>query len=126
MMTLVKRGPAILLARNIAVPAGGRMSALAGFVEPGESVEDAVHRITPRDESAPLACRHDRAQVVLLDAVPDADAVGAGPRVDRQDLPLVMEATSNGGLKFLYLDARNPLGHYLEYVWSAPRPEATT
>ena len=44
MMTLVKRGPAILLARNIAVPAGGRMSALAGFVEPGESVEDAVHR----------------------------------------------------------------------------------
>ena len=44
MMTLVKRGPAILLARNIAVPPGGRMSALAGFVEPGESVEDAVHR----------------------------------------------------------------------------------
>ena len=44
MMTLVKRGDAILLARNIAVPPGGRMSALAGFVEPGESVEDAVHR----------------------------------------------------------------------------------
>ena len=44
MMVLVKRGPAILLARNIAVPAGGRMSALAGFVEPGESIEDAVHR----------------------------------------------------------------------------------
>ena len=44
MMTLVKRGPAILLARNIAAPPGGRMSALAGFVEPGESVEDAVHR----------------------------------------------------------------------------------
>lgn len=38
-------------------------------------------------------------------------------RVDRQDLPLVMEATSNGGLKFLYLDARGTLGHYLEYVW---------
>ena len=44
MMTLVKRGDAILLARNIAVAPGGRMSALAGFVEPGESVEDAVHR----------------------------------------------------------------------------------
>ena len=44
MMTLVKRGRDILLARNIAVPPGGRMSALAGFVEPGESVEDAVHR----------------------------------------------------------------------------------
>ena len=44
MMVLVKRGPAILLARNIAVPAGGRMSALAGFLEPGESIEEAVHR----------------------------------------------------------------------------------
>jgi NAD+ diphosphatase len=44
MMALVRRGPSILLARNVAVPAGGRMSALAGFLEPGESVEDAVHR----------------------------------------------------------------------------------
>lgn len=44
MMVLVKRGPAVLLARNVAVPAGGRMSALAGFVEPGESIEDAIHR----------------------------------------------------------------------------------
>jgi len=44
MMVLVKKGDAILLARNVAVPAGGRMSALAGFLEPGESVEDAVHR----------------------------------------------------------------------------------
>src|SRR5207245_9941899 len=44
MMVLVTRGPEILLACNIAVPAGGRMSALAGFLEPGESVEDALHR----------------------------------------------------------------------------------
>jgi NAD+ diphosphatase len=44
MMVLVKRERAILLARNAAVPAGGRMSALAGFLEPGESAEDAVHR----------------------------------------------------------------------------------
>jgi NAD+ diphosphatase len=44
MMVLVKKGDAILLARNAAVPAGGRMSALAGFLEVGESVEDAVHR----------------------------------------------------------------------------------
>jgi NAD+ diphosphatase len=44
MMTLVRRGDSILLARNVAVPVGGRMSALAGFLEPGESVEDAIHR----------------------------------------------------------------------------------
>ena len=44
MMVLVRRGDSILLARNVAVPAGGRMSALAGFLEPGESVEEAIHR----------------------------------------------------------------------------------
>ena len=44
MMVLVKKGDAILLARNVIVPPGGRMSALAGFLEPGESVEDAIHR----------------------------------------------------------------------------------
>jgi len=44
MMVLVKKGAAILLARNVIVPPGGRMSALAGFLEPGESVEDAIHR----------------------------------------------------------------------------------
>lgn len=44
MMVLVRRGDQILLARNVAVPAGGRMSALAGFLEPGESIEEAIHR----------------------------------------------------------------------------------
>ena len=44
MMVLVRRGDAILLARNAAVPPGGRMSALAGFLEAGESVEEAIHR----------------------------------------------------------------------------------
>jgi NAD+ diphosphatase len=44
MMVLVRRGDSILLARNVAVPPGGRMSALAGFLEAGESVEEAIHR----------------------------------------------------------------------------------
>lgn len=43
MMVLIKRGDAILLARNIVAPPG-RMSALAGFLEAGESVEEAIHR----------------------------------------------------------------------------------
>lgn len=43
MMVLVKKGDAILLARNGAWPPN-RFSALSGFVEPGETVEEAVHR----------------------------------------------------------------------------------
>jgi NAD+ diphosphatase len=42
MMVLVRRGPAILLARH--ARGTGRWSALAGFLEAGESIEDAVHR----------------------------------------------------------------------------------
>lgn len=43
MMCLVTRGREILLARNVNFPAG-RYSALAGFLEAGESIEDAIHR----------------------------------------------------------------------------------
>lgn len=43
MMTLVKRGDSILLARHTASPMP-RYTALAGFLEAGESIEDAIHR----------------------------------------------------------------------------------
>ena len=43
MMCLATRDKQILLARNVNFPAG-RYSALAGFLEAGESIEDAVHR----------------------------------------------------------------------------------
>jgi len=39
-------------------------------------------------------------------------------KVDKQDFPLVMERANDDQLKFLYLDARSVLGHYLEYVWT--------
>lgn len=42
MMVLVRRGREILLARHNRGP--GRYTALAGFLEAGESIEDAVHR----------------------------------------------------------------------------------
>ena len=43
MMVLVTRGRELLLARGVNFPPG-RYSALAGFLEAGESIEDAVHR----------------------------------------------------------------------------------
>jgi hypothetical protein len=39
-------------------------------------------------------------------------------RVAQQDLPVAMERDLGGdNLKFLYLDARKQVGHYLEYTW---------
>jgi NAD+ diphosphatase len=43
MMVLIKKGEAILLARHTA-HGSNRFSALAGFLEAGESIEEAVHR----------------------------------------------------------------------------------
>jgi NAD+ diphosphatase len=43
MMVLVTRGSELLLARSHRFPAG-MYSALAGFVEPGETIEDCIHR----------------------------------------------------------------------------------
>jgi NAD+ diphosphatase len=43
MMVLIRRGDSILLARHSASPTGF-FTALAGFLEAGESVEDAIHR----------------------------------------------------------------------------------
>jgi len=43
MMVLIKKGNEILLARHVISPTG-RFSALAGFLEAGESIEEAIHR----------------------------------------------------------------------------------
>ncbi|MER1968309.1 NAD(+) diphosphatase [Castellaniella sp. GW247-6E4] len=43
MMVLIRRGPQILLARH-ATYATARYTALAGFVEAGENIEEAIHR----------------------------------------------------------------------------------
>jgi NAD+ diphosphatase len=43
MMVLIKKGDAILLAHHGRSPSG-RFSPLAGFLEAGESIEDAIHR----------------------------------------------------------------------------------
>lgn len=40
-------------------------------------------------------------------------------RVDQQSCPVVLEGGSDE-LKFIYLDARELVGHYLEYTWMTP------
>lgn len=40
--------------------------------------------------------------------------------IERQKFPLVLKGNSSSGLKFVYADARDTLGHYLEYTWVPP------
>ena len=41
-------------------------------------------------------------------------------RVGEQPYPVVFEGEGSSGLKFLFLDARQLLGHYLEFCWMTP------
>lgn len=40
--------------------------------------------------------------------------------VERQKLPIVYRGDTSSGLKFIYADARDTLGHYLEFTWVPP------
>jgi len=40
-------------------------------------------------------------------------------QVENQPLPVILEG-GDENLRFLYLDARDTVGHYLEYVWMTP------
>lgn len=41
-------------------------------------------------------------------------------QVDEEKRPVVMEGGTPGHLLWLYIDARDTLGHYLEYCWMTP------
>ena len=40
--------------------------------------------------------------------------------LERQKQPIVMEGGTPGHLSWLYVDARDTVGHYLEYCWMTP------
>jgi Glyoxalase/Bleomycin resistance protein/Dioxygenase superfamily len=41
--------------------------------------------------------------------------------LDRQKVPIAMEGGTPGHLLWLYVDARDTVGHYLEYCWCTPQ-----
>ena len=51
--------------------------------------------------------------------IADWDAFRA--RIDRDRLPVAIEGGTPGQLQFLYIDARETVGHYLEYCWMTPQ-----
>jgi hypothetical protein len=54
----------------------------------------------------------------VCQVVDDWDAFMA--RVDQQPYPVVLKGGTPGMLDFVYLDTREWLGHYTEYVWMVP------
>lgn len=115
----VTREPAVIpITQTVETPLGPRQIDIrAALVWAGEVqyelievIDDQVGLYGDWRFSGPLGFHH------ICMKIDDWDDFRA--RVDAQDLPVVMEALSTGGLKFLYLDARASLGHYLEYIWA--------
>ena len=76
------------------------------FIQPGPGIVDIYRAELPADDS--LKFHH------ICMRIDDWQEFRA--RIDEQPFPVVLEG-GNDALRFLYLDARKLLGHYLEYTW---------
>jgi len=79
------------------------------LIQPVSGLVDIYSDELPADESIKL--HHVCMRVPEWDKFRD--------RADKMGFPVVLEG-GNDALKFLYLDTRDFLGHYLEYVWMTP------
>lgn len=79
------------------------------LIEPVSGLVDVYRDELPHDDS--LRFHH------ICMRVDDWDSFRL--KVDRQKYPVVLEGGSDA-LRFVYLDARDFLGHYLEYSWMTP------
>lgn len=80
------------------------------LIEPVEGFVDVYADELPADDS--MKFHH------ICMRVDDWDVFRA--KVEKEGYPIAIEGQSGEQLKFLYLDARDTLGHYLEYVWMTP------
>jgi hypothetical protein len=76
------------------------------FIQPVSDAANVFTPVLPDDDS--LRFHHSCMRVQ------DWDTFRA--RVDKQPFPVVIEGHYDG-TKFLYLDTRELLGHYMEYAW---------
>ncbi len=79
------------------------------LIEPVSGMVDIYREALPADDS--LKFHH------ICMRIDDWDDFRA--RVDEQPYPVALEG-GNEQLRFLYLDARAFLGHYLKYTWMTP------
>lgn len=79
------------------------------LIEPVSGLCDVYREALPDDDS--MRFHHICMRVDEWDSFRE--------QVDRQPLPVILEG-GDENLRFLYLDARDTVGHYLEYVWMTP------
>lgn len=82
------------------------------LIEPVSGHLDHYLPYLPADRSDPVPRLHHI-------AVRRDDLAAMREEIDRLGLPLAFEGEVPG-LVFIYLDARESLGHFLEYVWATP------
>jgi len=79
------------------------------FIEPVSGMVQVYQQALP--QGAGFAFHHVCMRV--------QDWAGTRAEIDRGPYPIVLEGET-AGVRFVYVDARESLGHYLEYVWMKP------
>ena len=82
------------------------------LIEPVSGFLDHYLPYLPADRADPTPRMHHV-------AVRREELAAMRKEIDRLGLPLAFEGEAPG-LVFIYLDARESLGHYFEYVWATP------
>jgi hypothetical protein len=99
----------------------GLLTSKLAFIWVGDMQYELIEPVSgPSDlYTAPLPAGDELKFHHIAMRVDDWDSFRA--KVDKQRYPVVIEGvTADQQLKFLYLDARDFLGHYLEYAWATP------
>lgn len=102
---------------EVVTPAGPQtLSSRLAFIWVGNLQYELIQPVSGAEGLYTGALREDGLPAFHHICMRVDDWDGFRARVDRQSLPVVLEGGGDA-LKFLYLDAREFLGHYLEYTW---------
>lgn len=80
------------------------------IIEPVSGLVDLYYPSLPKDERS-LGFHHTAIRVDEWDAFKAT--------IERNEYPIAY-ASGLDGLEFIYLDARDTMGHYVEYMWATP------
>lgn len=83
------------------------------LIQPNGGYNDHYDLMLPADKSDVVPRFHHTAH-----RREDADAMRA--EAEALGFPLAFEGSVPGAMVFLYYDAREALGHFIEYVWATP------
>lgn len=83
------------------------------LIQPNGGYNNHYEHMLPADTSDPIPRFHHTAHR-------REDRAAMRAEIEKLGLPLAFEGDVPGAMEFVYLDGRESIGHFLEYVWATP------